>query len=285
MTGAVAQAPPLVRLAALLAGLGAQAAGMAAELAWPAGAEPGRDASQSCVDAGAGVMLAVRAPGSRRFDAQVRRRAAAGPDGAEWWEGLAAGPDGVRRRWSRALWPGRTGGPAVADDRLSAVLSSSGRVWSVERDEAGRTSAVSWQLHRHAAVEDVLDRAGIGGCWAPAAAAFDRLHGFPVSATAGPWSVSRRHDGPGPAPLIRLGTTRWAWSLDDAGKRRRLADWISAFGGDGAYAAALYDLLVGARDGARPLPVGRAVEIDLVGDAIVAVAGYLVAPSAEGSLR
>jgi YD repeat-containing protein len=278
MNAAATESPPLVRLAALLAGLGAHAEEVAADLAWPAAAGPAPTpgAGRTCVDAGAGAVLAVRAPGRRRFDVQVRRRPAAPPDGAELWDGLVAGSAGGVRRWSRTVWPGRPGGPAPEPDRLSGVLSASGRVWSVERDAAGRTTAVSWQLDRHAAVAEVLERAGVGGCWAPAAAAFDRLHGFAVSATAGPWSVSRRHHAPGGAPLIRLGTTRWAWSVDDAGKRRRLAEWISAFGGDGAYAAALYDLLVGARTG-RPLPVGRAVELDLAGEAIVAVAAYLVA--------
>lgn len=267
--------PASVHLVALLAGLGGRAADVAAELDRPATVGAGH----TCIDGGGGTMLAVRAPGPRLFEAQSRRRPAAQPNGSELWHGLLADSDGVIRRWTRTIWPGRSGGPPAGDDRPSAVLADYGRIWSVQRDDSGRSTAVSWQLHRSCDVGDVLDRAGIGNSWAPAATAFDDLHGFAASATAGPWSVTLRDDPGDPAPVIRLGTTRWAWSVDDSAKRGRLAGWISSFGGDGAYAAALHHLLVGDPSGRRPRSVGRAVEIDVVGAAIVAVAAYLVIPS------
>jgi hypothetical protein len=264
----------LMHLAALLSGLGARAPGVLAELGTaPSAVHIGR----SCVDAGAGAVFAVRAPGPRALDIQVRRNGAPA-EGVEHWDGVRADSGGELTRWSRTVWRGRATAPA--EITAAGALSWCGRVWSIERSEDGAQVTLSWQLDRHRQLPDVLALAKLPAYWPVAAAVLDRLHGFPVSTTSGPWSIALRLDDPG-AP-VRIGTTRWAWSVDDTGKRARLADLISGLGGDRAFATALYDLLTRSGTTGR-LPVGRAVEVDVAGDTVVAVAAYLVAPAAPAT--
>jgi hypothetical protein len=255
-----------MELVGLLAGLGPYATELPG---------PGSGSARTCVDAGADVVVAVRAPGPRRLDVQVRRTEAA--PGVETWDGLRVGRDGGRHRWTRTVYAGRGTAPDLPPpDRAAAVLGAHGRVWSVEHSAAGGRTAVSWQLHRHSDVATVLAEAGLAAAWAPAAAALDRLHGFPVSGTRGPWSVAVTAAG-----RVRVGTTRWAWSVDDEAKRHRFARWVTDAGGDGAYAAGLHGLLAGG----QRLPVGRAAEIELEGGDVVGVAGYLAIPHADRSPR
>lgn len=253
-------APSLVGLAALLAGLGSDAP-------WPA--VPERELGErTCIDAGGGAILAVRAPGRRVLDLHVRTGV---DEGVEQWAGMCAFPGGAPTASSRRVWTSRAGGPVMDADPSATVLSGVGRVWGIEYDADGSAVASSWQLYRSTPVAEAVSRAGFPLAWAVARRAFDALHGFAVSETNGPWSIARRFDG---SPTVRIGTSRWAWSVDDRAKGVRLADWIASYGGDRAYASALHDLLT--RDGATR--VGRAIEVDVEGDEVVGVSAYLVVP-------
>lgn len=256
-------APSLVGLAALLTGVDSQ-------MAWPA--LPAISLGErTCIDAGVGQVLAVRAPGRRVFDLQVRTGVT---EGVEQWTGISAHPGGMPTASSRRVWATREGGPELDADPSATVLRGAGRVWSLEYDAKGSAVSSSWQLHRSTPVVYALARAGFPLAWDVARQAFDALHGFAVSETSGPWSIARRFNG---SPTVRIGTSRWAWSVDDRAKGIRLADWIAFYGGDRAYASALHDLLT--RDGASR--VGRAVEVDLQGDEVVGVSAYLVVPQAS----
>lgn len=253
-------APALVGLAALLAGVGSTTP-------WPA--LSARDVGgRTCIDAGAGVVLAVRAPGRRVLDLQVRTGVT---EGVEQWAGVRAHPGGMPTASSRQVWTTREGGPVLDADPSATALRGAGRVWGVEYDADGSAVSSSWQLHRSTPVAYALARAGFPLAWDAARQAFDALHGFAVSETSGPWSIARRFDG---SPTVRIGTSRWAWSVDDRAKGVRLADWIASHGGDRAYASALHDLLT--HDGT--LRVGRAAEVDVRGDEVVGVSAYLVVP-------
>lgn len=261
---------PLVGLAGLLAGLGG-------DVPWPE-VQGGRAERRTCIDAGAGVVVAVRAPGPRALDLQVRT-ATAGE--VEEWAGIRTEPGVAPVRSRRRIWTGREGGPPVPGDP-SAALRGRGRVWGVEYDAGGAPLSVAWQLHRGADPSEALSHLGLGAAWRAAAAEFDALHGFAASATSGPWSISRRLAGaPDEPPVVRVGTSRWAWSLDDAAKGARLADRIGHHGGDRAFASALFDLLT--RDPGGASRVGRAVEVDIVGDQVVALSAYLVVPASTGT--
>lgn len=260
----VETAPTVLSLAGLLAGLGP-------ETPWPAAAGDGAG-RRTCIDAGAGVVLGVRAPGPRAFDMQVRIGA---HDGVEEWVGLRATPATEPVRSSRRVWTTREGGPVLDGDPFAALLQGRGRVWGVEQDDAGAPVSVSWQLHRDAPAAATFDRLGLSAAWAAASAALDALHGFAVSGTSGPWSISAPLSGDAGGP-VRIGTTRWAWSVDDHAKGVRLADWIGRHDGDRAYASALYDLM--ARDESGRTRVGRAAEIDVVDGEVAGVSAYLVVP-------
>ena len=256
-------APSLVGLAAILTGLGT-------ETPWPVLPE-GDLSERTCIDAGAGVILAVRAPGRRALDLQVRTGVT---EGVQQWAGICALPGDMPTVSSRRVWTRREGGPVIDADPSTTVFQGAGRVWSVEYDANGAAVSSSWQLHRATPVADALARAGFPLAWDVAARAFDAVHGFAASDTSGPWSIARRFDG---SPTLRIGTSRWAWSVDDRAKGVRLADWIASYGGDRAYASALHDLLT--RDGVAR--VGRAVEVDVQGDEVVGVSAYLVVPQAS----
>jgi|JI8StandDraft_1071087.scaffolds.fasta_scaffold62274_2 hypothetical protein len=253
-------APSLVGLAALLTGVGSHTP-------WPVLSASGLG-ERTCIDAGAGVVLAVRAPGRRVLDLQVRT---AVTECVEQWTGISAYPGGVATASSWRIWTTREGGPVLDADPSATVLRGAGRVWGLEYDADGSAISSSWQLHRSTPVSYALARAGFSLAWGVARQAFDALHGFAVSETSGPWSIARRFDG---SPTVRIGTSRWAWSVDDRAKGVRLADWIASYGGDRAYASALHDLLT--RDGA--VRVGRAAEVDVHGDEVVGVSAYLVVP-------
>ncbi|HMR48573.1 MAG TPA: hypothetical protein PKE40_03985 [Arachnia sp.] len=233
-----------------------------------AGGGPGE---RTCIDVGAGSVIGVHAPGGRVFELHLRTGTR---DGVEDWRCLSAVHGGGARYSSRRVWTAREGGPVPDADPASALLRRVGRVWGIEYDEAGTMTAVSWQLHRGVRPEEVLGRLDAPEAWSAARRALDALHGFEVSAGSGPWSIGRRLDD---RAAVRVGTTRWAWSVDDQYKGARFADWIAHHGGDRAYASALYDLLT--RQGAAgTVRVGRAAEVDVEDGTVVGVSGYLVVP-------
>lgn len=246
---------PTLDLIALLAGAG----GLRLE-------PPDPGPLRSCIDAGAAAVVTVRAPGPRALEAFVRR---GGAGGVQRWEGVRAAADAPAERWVRLTYG--AGAEPLADDPCGA-LAGSGRLWSLEAEPGGTPLRTCWHVDRHRGVRWALERIGRADAWPAAAEALDALHGFGVSASAGPWSVGLPYGG-GP---VRIGTTRWAWSVEDDAKRDRLARWIDRHGGDGAYASALVTLLAPAAPDAAPVRVvGRAAEVDVTGGRVVGVAAHL----------
>ncbi|WP_370942049.1 hypothetical protein AB5J62_23370 [Amycolatopsis sp. cg5] len=275
----VAEAP---FLAALLAGLGAQARAVADALPGLDDGETERD-GRTCLDGGSAAVFGVGAPGGRVLDLQVR------PDpvstlNVQRWHGVTAAKGETTRRWERRLYLGHnaeafTHAESIVDDRfapLHARVGPFGRIYSVTEDPV-LGPEIGWQFDRDVRVRDIVDPA----LWRLATPLLDDLHGFAVSRTAGPWSLAARF---GPSGVrVSLGTSRWAYSVEDQAKRRRLAHWIDSLGGDGRHAEALYQLANGYRGDTRGVRIGRAaeVEVDLEAGQVATARAYLALPRKE----
>jgi hypothetical protein len=270
-------------LSALLAGLGSDAAAAAAELKLRSAAGHQR----MCIDGGANALIAVGAPGGRRWEAHIL--SATDPiDGRQDWQGVRiSGTDS--QILTRSMFRGRSGtaaqvahaaairaGQAAVSrfERWHGLIGPQGRIYSVGNEPDDRGGArVAWQLDRHAPVLRIIaDLAGEAGRDV-AVTSLSAVHGFDLSATSGPWSVALSVAAPECG--ARIGSTRWAWAVEDAGKRDRLARWIHAHGGDAGYAAALHDLIAGIAPSGQTRTIGRAVEIDIVDGRVTGAIAYL----------
>jgi hypothetical protein len=287
--------PPdeLLRCAALLAGLGRRAGPVAAELQPGPGPAEGQD--RSCIDAGSPLLLSLLAPGGRGLRVQARLSARPGDEGVLRWLGRHHGPDGSSEQWQTAIYTAETAASwrhavaaaraAGAEDRLRRdhrVLGPAGRVYAVASslDEPVPRVAVSWLMDRDARPAVVLEACGLAAAWPVAAEVVGELLGTPAVPDRGPWSVRRSlHAGPG---QVRIGTTIWARRIEDDAKRRRLARLVERLSGDASYAEALYKLIEAGRPaGSR---IGRAVEVEVDGDRLVAAEFFLsvAAPAIPG---
>jgi hypothetical protein len=281
-------------LCALLAGLGAGASVATAQLrAGASAASEGR----MCIDGGATALLVARAPGPRRWEAHVLAGVDTSGD-CRHWSGLRIGAACERHEARRTLFRARAGTAVLAARAAAAasgaaalgqfeewhrLLGPHARIYSVGTEpEIGGGARIGWQFDRHAPVRELVT--GLAGAegWRAASASLAMVHGFDATTTLGPWSVSLAVAAP--ARGVRLGSTRWAWAVENDGKRARLARWIDEHGGDGAYAAAVHDVLMHGRDVERRGAVGRAVEVDIVGGTVGAATAYLAAPAVGRTL-
>lgn len=275
-------------LSALLAGLGNEARDACDGLGRAGVRLP---SGRMCIDGGASALLAVTAPGRRSWEAHVLT----GMDvDRQDWAGRRLGPDGEAVTFERRMYRGR-GQTAVVEARQAAAAAGEvsaalferwhrsigpfGRVYSVGRDSRGGVR-IAWQIDRHVDVAGLIAPLIGRGNWLAAARSLDAVHGFDLARSSGPWSLSI--DITAPASGWRLGSTRWAWALDGAAKRERLARWITAHGGDGGYACALHDLLSG-YDARHAGSIGRAVEVDVCEGSVTAATAYLGATFASSN--
>ena len=275
-------------LSALLAGLGNEARDACDGLGRAGVRLP---SGRMCIDGGASALLAITAPGRRSWEAHVLT----GMDvDRQDWAGRRLGPDGEAITFERRMYRGR-GQIAVVEARHAAAAAGEvaaayferwhrsigpfGRVYSVGRDSRGGVR-VAWQIDRHVDVAGLIVPLIGRGNWLAAARSLDAVHGFDLARSSGPWSLSI--DITAPASGWRLGSTRWAWALDGAAKRERLARWITAHGGDGGYACALHDLLSG-YEARHAGSIGRAVEVDVCEGSVTAATAYLGATFASSN--
>lgn len=275
-------------LSALLAGLGNEARDACDGLGRAGVRLP---SGRMCIDGGASALLAITAPGRRSWEAHVLT----GMDvDRQDWAGRRLGPDGEAITFERRMYRGR-GQIAVVEARHAAAAAGEvaaayferwhrsigpfGRVYSVGRDSRGGVR-VAWQIDRHVDVAGLIAPLIGRGNWLAAVRSLDAVHGFDLARSSGPWSLSI--DITAPASGWRLGSTRWAWALDGAAKRERLARWITAHGGDGGYACALHDLLSG-YEARHAGSIGRAVEVDVCEGSVTAATAYLGATFASSN--
>jgi hypothetical protein len=285
---------PILHQLALLAGLGPRASDVLGSLAAPLPGAEGR----TCIDAGAPAVLALRAPGRRRFDVHIRDRTSAANE--HRWTGVRTDPEGPDQRFRRWLFTDRAGRAAElatsaadhlgAGDRIRAIhrsLGPLGRIWSLTVDAS--TVEVSWQLDRDVPPEVALRAFGNPDAWPLAASVIDDVVDGGPRTGPGPWSVGVLLTG-SPPTTVRVGTTRWARLPDDDDKVARLAAVVDRHGGDASFATAAYRLLLAASRGTGH-PAGRAVEVDVSAGHVLAAHAYLTVPTAmpsrftEGSPR
>jgi hypothetical protein len=277
----------LLQCVALLAGLGGRAQAIVGELAGMAGSVACAE-GRTCIDAGSQLMFSLLARGGRNLRVLTRTGASVG--GVTPWLRVH---QGASRRVERIHAETYVGEPAAAwqraiaaaqlvggEDRLrrdQATLGPRGRIYSVawSLDQGAPYAAVSWQLDRAAAPGDMLAACGVGAAWPVASELFKQLLGHPLLAR-GPWSIQRMlHTD---APRVRIGTTCWARTIEDVGKRRRLAALVYQLGGDARFAEGIYKLIESSGPHHLGSRIGRAVEIELVEDQLVEMEFYLCVP-------
>lgn len=263
----------------LLAGLGSAARGLAAE------GTAAEGAARTCIDAGRGTLVTLRAPGPMAF------ADATGPDPAP----------NVRRWRRRAIGPAAEvgdslifGAPApehwpIARGYLPELgtlgealitLRSRGRMYMATRREPETgESWIAFALHPRQPPRETLAAIGRTGVWGPAAARLAELFGRHVTEHLRPWSIALPLGAAARARgLVRLGTTGWARAAEDPGKAARLARQVDSLGGDGGLAEAAYGLV--ARYAGPTGAVGAACEFD-VEDGRVSAALYTLRASAR----
>jgi hypothetical protein len=272
----------LLRCAGLLAGLGAHAGALAEELL---GATHTPADGRTCVDAGSQLMFALAAPGPRELRVLARMgspavgvarwlRANQRPAAAERWltESYAGEPP---EAWAGALAAARYAGGEERLRRYHAAIGVRGRIfsaaWSI--DDGAPRATVGWQLDRSCAPAQALEALGLGHAWPAAAALLGELIGQPVGAHTGPWSVAcALHDD---SPRVRVGTTRWARSLEDEAKRRRLSTLFTRLAAAARFPGPSSSPVPPSGPPVPPARIGRAVELELAGSRPVALEAYL----------
>lgn len=281
-----ARAAQVLRYASLLCGLGPQTGEVTSGSDW------GRTAplaqGRTCIDAGSSLLLSVAAPGGRSLRA-VSRLGLPSKDIVIWQRFHKRAGEPVERwrsesylgepadTWGRVESAARRVGGLERLRQAHSVLGPRGRIYNLSYGLGERLKAtVSWQLDRFFRLDEALEQLGFKGAWGQAAGIWEDLLGFPASLRTGPWSVLiPLHD---PGPRLRIGSTNWARRAEDVEKRRRLAALVEQLGGDGRYAEALYKLIEGAgRAGRRPA-IGRAAEVEILGDQIVGAEFFLCVP-------
>jgi hypothetical protein len=291
--------------AALLAGHGAAARGIARRLA--AVSEAPRDSEsrgRSCLDAGAPIQLTVDAPGPRSLRAGVRLGAddlACGaleplmPAGAlrAAREFLAPLPPachaslGAWLFWTQARQSIyvdlRDPSPADALARLHCILDvgqrarldriaaamTCARPWVLRIDPEGsrvHRVHVHWLIDRRAAPSDVAESIA-PGAWRHAVDVLGGLLKRPAS--SGRWVIATPLDGVS-EPALRIGTTGWSLAPEEPGehdgKHRAVAAIMQRLGGPRDYAEALWSVCRGGVSG--PWRVGRACELRIQEDRV-----------------
>jgi hypothetical protein len=275
----------LLRHAALLAGLGERARPAVDEIRAAMAGEA--DGGRTCIDAGSPLMIALLAPGGRGLRVLARLAPPAGAVAP--WLRFHQLPDGRLERWRSDAYLGETAEAwqralaaarlvAGGEERLRryhAALGPRGRIYSVSWSlgSGPPRASVSWQLDRTSPPAEALAACGVGEAWPAAAEVFASLLGQPITPRMGPWSLLLPLEDD--APRVRVGTTRWARSLEDEGKRRRLSTMFTRLGGDGRFAEALYKLVASSGPAGPATRIGRAVELELAGSRPVALEVYL----------
>jgi hypothetical protein len=121
----------------------------------------------------------------------------------------------------------------------------------------------------------MLAACGLGAAWPVASEFFQALLGHSLL-SRGPWSIQRLlHTD---ESRVRIGTTCWARTLEDAAKRRRLVALIHRLGGDARFAEGIYKLIESSVPHHLGSRIGRAVEIELAEDQIEEMEFYLCVP-------
>ncbi len=281
------QVEELLHYAALLAGLGQDARNVARQLAAPLSAQTGD--GRTCIDGGSSVMLALLAPGGRNL--RVLTRSGPAREGMMPWLRTHYLPGGKIEHWHSETYIGeppnvwnhalsaaeRAGGPELLR-RIHAVLGLRGRLYSVNWALDGVTpqASVGWQLERAFPVDDALAAIGCPEAWPVASELLEGLLGYPPRPRRGPWSISLLL-GNG-EPRLRLGSTNWAFRVEDTEKRRRFASVVQRWGGDRRFAEAIYKLVesTGSRGPVRS--IGRAVELELLDGRVELAEFYLCIP-------
>jgi uncharacterized protein YuzE len=280
----------LLFCAALLAGLGPQARSITKELC--VAASDSLSTGRTCIDAGSTLMFSLISPGrrslrilSRSSDTGIeqsisrwlRMHYCTGKSPQRW---IIEAFSGERAEaWQHALNLARTIGGETALRRRHAALGPLGRIFNIsyELEKEAPCGWVTWQLDRHISPSKALVACGIEEVWPTVVQCLQRLFGRAFSQEIGPWSIAWTLDENN--PRMRVGTSMWARILEDTAKRSRLLDTVEHLGGDRPFAEALYKLLESAHPTEYTTRIGRAVEVELSANGVLAIEFYLSVPS------
>ena len=284
----------LLRNIGLLAGLGRQVESLTEQFACLeySAEKQGR----TCIDGGSHMMFALLAPGDRSSLRLLNRTESATDSIMSWirhyiqsgnkpecWQTdvLLGEPQDA---WARAHTLAKRVNALSRFQADHALLGPCGRICSLSWSLGDPTQAeISWQLDRSAPLERLLAELGLPEAWTQTRHIFETLLNFPVTTRSGPWSILRRLNVDGES-VLRLGSSNWARSIEDDGKRRRLTKLIKHLGGDSRFAEALYKLLNAHQQGQRIQRVGRALELEWHNGQLTAAEFFLSVPNFSGPM-
>jgi len=231
---------------------------------------PGR----SCIDGGATVLMAVRAPGGRAFDVCVRQPEAT--PGVQRWRRTRMA-DGSTENWDTRLF---LAVPHLASEEIRRVtdhgqvrdpfvslhtrLGPNARLFltSIQETQRQRRVWIGWHLDKHFTPRRALAACNLGEAWLLVGPTIESLLGRGLPARSHGWSFMAGFAGQSVA--YRLGTTLWSRMPESAAKWSGFRGAVAALGGDPSFAEALYRLLLPDCAGAAFVrPTGCAVEFEL----------------------
>ena len=273
--------------AALLAGLGSRSRSI---VTTPNTTRTAHPSQRTCIDAGSPLLLSVKATGQRSLRV-FRQVPTTTPDSNfPRWIGTHFAPNGTTAysmtdtffRNQTAAWE-HTLAFAKSADRLAqfhhyhAILGLKGRLFQTSYESNSSESAhwVTWQLDRATSPVDAIT-ACHSAASSDAIQHLQDLFGRSILPRSGPWSLSCNLDASN--PHLKLGTTLWARFSEAAGKHHRMAAIVAQMGGDSRFSEALYKLLDSARFN-QSTRIGRAVEVELLGDRAIDLEFYLSVPT------
>ncbi len=274
--------------AALLAGLGSRARSIVTTLDT---AQIDRASQRTCIDAGNPLLLSVKATEQRSLRI-FRQSPTATPDSNfPRWIGTHYAPNGTTAhsitdtffRNQTAAWE-HTLAFSKSADRLAqfhhyhAILGLKGRIFQTSYESNSSESHwVTWQLDRA-----ISPAAAIAACNCAASLdAIQRLQdlfGRSILPRSSAWSLSCNLDASN--PHLKLGTTLWARLPEASRKHHSMAAIVAQMGGDSRFSEALYKLLDSARFN-HSTRIGRAVEVELLGDRAIDLEFYLSVPTPQ----
>jgi hypothetical protein len=231
-------------------------------------------AGRSCIDGGASVLLAVRAPGDRAFDVCVRQPGST--PGVQHWRRTRMA-NGSTENWDTRLF---LGAPHLASEEirrvtdhcqirdpfvsLHAKLGPNARLFltSIQETRRQRRVWIGWHLDKHFTPRHALAACNLGEAWLLVGPTLESLLGRGLPARSRGWSFMAGFAGQSIA--FRLGTTLWSRMPESAAKWSGFRGAVAALGGDSSFAEALYRLLLPDCAGAAFVrPTGCAIEFEV----------------------
>jgi len=250
---------------------------------------------RTCIDAGNPLLLSIKSTEQRSLRVFRQSPTATHDSNFPRWIGTHYASNGTIAKsvtdtffrnqtaaWEHALTFAKSADRLAQFHYYHAILGLKGRIFQTSYESNFSESHwVTWQLDRATSPNDAIT-ACQSAASPDAIQHLQDLFGRSILPRSGPWSLSCNLDAS--EPHLKLGTTMWARLPEASGKHQRMAAIVAQLGGDSRFSEALYKLLDSARSD-NSTRIGRAVEVELLGDRAINLEFYLSVPTLHSQLQ